>query len=85
MFQYFSGHQNPVWFIYPGMGSQRPKMGKDLMKIPVFAKSIQKCHDALVSKGINLIKNITDDDKAIMDDIVNVFTGIAAISVIMIY
>lgn len=63
------------------MGSQWPSMGKSLMKIPIFAKSIRKCHAILESKGVNLIRIVTENDSQIFKNILNSFVGIAAIQV----
>lgn len=63
------------------MGSQWPGMGKDLMKIPVFAESIYKCHQTLKPKGVDLIRIITNNDPKTFDNILNSFVGIAAIQV----
>lgn len=79
--EYFSGVRRPVWFVYSGMGSQWPGMGKELMRIPVFAAAIEKCHKVLQLKGVNLLKIITDDDPKIFDNILNSFVGIAAIQI----
>ncbi|CAB3220194.1 unnamed protein product [Arctia plantaginis] len=79
--EYFSGVRRPVWFVYSGMGSQWSGMGKNLMRIPVFAASIEKCHKALEPKGINLTKIITDADPTIYDNILNSFIGIAAVQI----
>ncbi|XP_026740412.1 fatty acid synthase-like [Trichoplusia ni] len=79
--EYFSGVRRPVWFVYSGMGSQWAGMGKELMRIPVFAAAIEKCHKALAPKGINLTKIITEDDPKIYDNILNSFIGIAAIQI----
>ncbi|KAH9640519.1 hypothetical protein HF086_001568 [Spodoptera exigua] len=79
--QYFSGVRRPVWFVYSGMGSQWAGMGKELMRIPVFAAAIEKCHKALEPKGINLTKIITDPDPKIYDNILNSFIGIAAVQI----
>ncbi|CAK1589941.1 unnamed protein product [Parnassius mnemosyne] len=79
--QYFSGVRRPVWFVYSGMGSQWAGMGTQLMRIPVFAAAIQKCHKVLEPKGINLTKIITDPDPKIYDNILNSFIGIAAIQI----
>ena len=81
-FQFCSGDRRPIWFVFPGMGSQWPTMGKSLMDIPIFAKSIQNSHKVLESKGIDLIKVITNDDAEIFENILNSFIGIAAIQVI---
>nr|XP_049698956.1 fatty acid synthase [Helicoverpa armigera]XP_049698957.1 fatty acid synthase [Helicoverpa armigera] len=79
--QYFSGVRRPVWFVYSGMGSQWAGMGKELMRIPVFAAAIEKCHKALEPKGVNLTKIITDPDPKIYDNILNSFIGIAAVQI----
>lgn len=63
------------------MGSQWCTMGKDLMKLPIFAESVQKCHNILLEKGLDLLKIITTDDKTTFDDVLHSFVGIAAIQV----
>ncbi|CAH1641072.1 unnamed protein product [Spodoptera littoralis] len=79
--QYFSRVRRPVWFVYSGMGSQWAGMAKELIKIPVFASAIKKCHKALEPKGINLTKIITENDPKIYDNILNSFIGIAAVQI----
>ncbi|XP_045539247.1 fatty acid synthase-like [Papilio machaon] len=79
--QYFSGVQRPVWFVYSGMGSQWAGMATQLMRIPVFAAAIHKCHKVLEPKGINLTKIVTDPDPRIYDNILNSFIGIAAVQI----
>ncbi|KAG6446749.1 hypothetical protein O3G_MSEX004583 [Manduca sexta] len=79
--QYFSGVRRPVWFVYSGMGSQWPGMATELMRIPIFAAAIEKCHKALEPKGINLTKVITHPDPKIYDNILNSFIGIAAVQI----
>lgn len=41
-FEYYPGEPRPIWFVYSGMGSQWPGMGADLMKIPIFAQSVER-------------------------------------------
>ncbi|XP_065209085.1 fatty acid synthase-like [Planococcus citri] len=77
----FSGDKRPVWFVFSGMGSQWPAMGKSLMNLPIFAESIRKCYEILRTKGIDVIKIITEDDPEIFDNILNSFLGIAAIQI----
>ncbi|XP_050353260.1 fatty acid synthase-like [Nymphalis io] len=79
--QYFSPVRRSVWFIYSGMGSEWPGMATQLMRVPVFAAAIEKCHKALESKGINLTKLITETDPKIHDNILNAFIGIAAVQI----
>ncbi|XP_045503125.1 fatty acid synthase-like isoform X1 [Colias croceus] len=71
----------PLWFVYSGMGSQWPGMGKQLMRIPVFAAAIEKCQRALEPKGIDLINIITSPDKKMFDNILHSFVGIAAVQI----
>ncbi len=52
------------------------------MKLPVFEKSICKCHQTLVPKGINLLEILTEDKEGTFDDITNTFLGIVAVEVI---
>ncbi|RVE49124.1 hypothetical protein evm_006245, partial [Chilo suppressalis] len=79
--QYFSGVKRPVWFVYSGMGSQWAGMATQLMRIPVFAAAIERCHKTLKPKGINLTKIVTDPDPSIYDNILNSFVGIAAVQI----
>lgn len=63
------------------MGSQWATMGKELLAIPLFAQSIEKCHNVLLEKGMDLKHIITADDPTLFDQILNSFVGIAAIQV----
>ena len=77
----FREEKRRIWFIFSGMGSQWPKMGKRLMDLPLFRESIEKSHKILQEKGLDLIHIITDDDPKIFDNILHAFVGIAAIQV----
>jgi len=82
-FQFYPGSKRPVWFIFTGMGSQWPGMGKSLLKLPIFAAAIEKCHRVLEPHGVDLINVITSDNPKIFDNILNCFVGIAACQVIV--
>lgn len=79
--QHFTGVKRPVVWVYSGMGSQWSGMGADLMKIQMFADSIEKCHKILTPKGLNLKEIITSDDPKMFDNILHSFVGIAAIQI----
>lgn len=81
LLQYYQGDKRPLWFVFSGMGSQWAGMGLTLMKIPVFAAAVHKCHQLLKPKGVDLIRIITDTDPTTFDNILNSFVGIAAIQV----
>jgi fatty acid synthase, animal type len=71
----------PVVFVYAGMGSQWLEMGRDLMKIPLIAESIQKCHDVLAKHGFDLKNILTSNSSNNFDHCVNIFVGIASIQI----
>ncbi|KAJ2940724.1 hypothetical protein O0L34_g14835 [Tuta absoluta] len=71
----------PLWLLYSGMGSQWPGMGKELMRIPMFATAVKKCHKILEPKGVDVIKIITTSDKTIFNNVLNCFIGIAAVQI----
>ncbi|PSN47327.1 hypothetical protein C0J52_04406 [Blattella germanica] len=74
----------PVWFIFSGMGSQWATMGKELMKLPVCAKAIDKCHNILLEKNLDLKHIITTHDGKVFDNILHSFIGIAAIQIALV-
>lgn len=78
---HFSGIKRPIVWVYSGMGSQWVGMGRDLMKIPIFADSIEKSHQILLKKKLNLKKIITSEDATTFDNILHSFVGIAAIQI----
>ena len=81
--QFYPGSKRPVWFVFTGMGSQWPGMGKSLLKLPIFAAAIEKCLRVLEPHGVDLINIITSDNPKIFDNILNCFVGIAAFQVIV--
>lgn len=62
------------------MGSQWISMGKELLRLPIFAATIAKCHKTLEPHGINLTEIITSTENPEMfNNILHAFVGIAAI------
>ncbi|KOB78858.1 Uncharacterized protein OBRU01_01304 [Operophtera brumata] len=78
---YFDDVKRPLWFVYSGMGSQWPGMGKQLMRMPIFAAAIERCRQVLEPKGIDIVQIITSTDKTIFDNILHSFVGIAAVQI----
>ncbi|XP_049870464.1 fatty acid synthase-like [Pectinophora gossypiella] len=58
--QLVSSAKRLVWFAFSELGSNWAEIAHQLMTLPAFATSIQKCHRALHVKGFNLIKLIND-------------------------
>ncbi|CAO1315088.1 unnamed protein product [Diamesa serratosioi] len=79
--QHYSGLKRPIVWVFSGMGSQWTGMGTDLMKIPIFENSINKCHDILLTKGLNLKDILTSTNPTTYDNILHSFVGIAAVQI----
>lgn len=79
--QHFTGIKRPIVWVFSGMGSQWTEMGSSLMIIPQFRQSIERCHAALLPKGLDLINILTSNDSTIFDNILHSFVGIAAIQI----
>uniref|UniRef100_A0A6P7GNP1 Fatty acid synthase n=1 Tax=Diabrotica virgifera virgifera TaxID=50390 RepID=A0A6P7GNP1_DIAVI len=71
----------PIWFVYTGMGSQWNKMGKDLLNIPVFKNTMNRCAKALEPYGVDLINIITSEDPSVFDNIMNCFCAIGCVEI----
>ncbi|XP_069687554.1 fatty acid synthase-like isoform X2 [Periplaneta americana] len=82
--QHYDQSSRPVWFVFSGMGSQWPGMGRELMRLPVCATTIDKCHDILKHKGLDLKHIITTDDPHVFDSILHCFVGIAAVQLALV-
>ena len=77
-----SSEKREVWFVLSGMGSQWAGMGKELMCLDVFARSIHKSAAILSNEGVdllNLIMNSTDD--SVFDNLIHSFVSITGIQV----
>lgn len=56
----------PVWFVFGGMGSQWPGMASDLMEIPCFARSVERCGKYIQSIGFDIVDILTNPDPEIL-------------------
>ncbi|CAH0402645.1 unnamed protein product [Chilo suppressalis] len=79
--EYHDDVSRPLWFVYSGMGSQWIGMARDLMRIPIFNQTIQRCHKFLEPKGIDLTHILTSSDKDIFNNILNSFIGITSVQI----
>lgn len=70
--------------MFPGMATQWNQMGKDLLKVPLFKQTIERCHKILANKKLDLLNIITTDDKSIFENVLNSFVGIGAVQIGMI-
>lgn len=79
--QNFNSIKKPIVWVYSGIGSQWLQMGADLMQLPIFAKTINYCHDLLLPLGLNLKDIITTTDEKTFENVLNSYVGIAAIEI----
>ncbi|XP_044013914.1 fatty acid synthase-like [Aphidius gifuensis] len=73
--------KHSVWFVFSGMGSQWPTMGKAFLCFPIFAEAIRKCDAALKPMYIDIYDIINNPDKSKFNNILNAFIGIGAIQI----
>ncbi|CAL1678658.1 unnamed protein product [Lasius platythorax] len=73
--------KRPICFIFSGIGSQCLNMGRALMKFPAFNKAVQKCDTVLRSHGIFLTDILINEDKHILDNVVNLFVGLIGLQI----
>lgn len=72
----------PIWFIYSGMGSQWPGMGKTLMCIPTFNDSLKKSSKTLEKFGLDVYGMLNNVDPAqYKNNTMNCMLAITAIQV----
>lgn len=78
---HYNSTKRPIVWIFSGIGSQWLEMGTDLMKIPLFADTIDRCHKTLLSKGVHLKNAITSSNKNNFDNVLKSYIGIVAIEI----
>jgi fatty acid synthase, animal type len=71
----------PIVFVYAGVGSQWLEMGRDLLKIPLIADRVGKCHDILMNRGIDLKNILTSTCLNTFNNCLNIFVGVTAIQI----
>lgn len=79
--KHFNSVKRPTVWVYSGIGSQWLQMGSDLMNIPVFAGTIERCHNILLTKGLNLKQIITTSNSTTFENVLNSYVGIVAIEI----
>ena len=70
-----------MWYVFAGMGTQWPNMGRDLMEMDVFRRSISKSDAVLQKFDIHLIDMLMNSGDETFNDTLNSFVCIVAIQV----
>lgn len=78
---HYNSTRRPIVWVFSGIGSQWSEMGSDLMKIPLFARTIDQCHKILLPKGVHLKDTITSSNKKMFDNVLKSYVGIVAIEI----
>lgn len=71
----------PIWFVCSGMGTQWHGMGKQLMKIPQFRKSVMNSSKYLKEYGLDVEQLMLASDEDTYKNTINSFVGLATIQV----
>lgn len=79
--RHFNTIKRPVVWVYSGIGSQWLQMGSDLMEIPIFAESVNRCHQILLPKRVDLKRIISSADENNFENILHSYVGIVAIEI----
>ena len=85
IFQKCSPDRRPVWWVFAGMGTQWPQMGRKMMTIDAFRQSIQRSETVLSPYGIQLADIILKGADDVFDSTILSFVGIAAIQVSIVF
>ncbi|XP_059048223.1 fatty acid synthase-like [Achroia grisella] len=78
--QEFNGNKRPICFVYSDVSSKWKVMMQQLLRIPIFSAAIERCHNALVPKGINF-KNIITELNTAAYNILNSFIRVTAFQI----
>lgn len=77
-----SGDKRPIYFIFPGMGSQSLDLVKDLMKLDIFKAVVDKAHAVLVPHGYSVYDLFYKPNENTFNSIVNVTITIIIVQVL---
>ncbi|EZA48517.1 Fatty acid synthase [Ooceraea biroi] len=76
--------KRPIWFVLDGMGCHWVGMGRDLLKIEVCKRSMQRCADALKPHGIDFMNLIMNSTKEMLETPRGSFIGIVGTQIALV-
>lgn len=77
-----SGDKRPIYFIFPGMGSQSLDLIKDLVKFKVFKEIVDKAHNILIVQGFSVYDLVYKSNEYTFKSLANVTITIAIVQVL---
>lgn len=76
--------ERPVWYVFSGMGSQWPEIGRELMCLPTFDNSLRRSARVLKPYGFDLMDLIHNGTERIFDDVLNSLVSIVSTQVALV-
>ncbi|XP_014672283.1 PREDICTED: fatty acid synthase-like [Priapulus caudatus] len=76
--------RRPIAFMFWGMQTQWPTMGRHLLTLAPFKDSIGKSAAILSDRGVDLMEIVTSADASVFDDIVHMSTSITAMQIALV-
>lgn len=73
--------KRPIVWVFSGMGSAWNQMGADLLRLPVFRESFEKCAEITKKLGIDLLEVFTSKNPEIFGSIQNCLVGITTMQI----
>ena len=70
-----------MWFVFAGIGSHWPGMGRKMMELDIFRESIQRSSKILSQYDVNLYDLIMNGDDTTFEQIIHAYIGIVSIQV----
>lgn len=79
--KHFNGVKRPVVWVFSGVASQWLKIGNDLMKISIFASTIDECHEIMLEKKLNLREIFTKPNGTCSKSFLHSIVGTIAVQI----
>ncbi|XP_025265005.1 fatty acid synthase-like [Camponotus floridanus] len=76
--------KRPVWFLFSGMNTQWPGMGRELLDIETCQRSLQRCADVLKEHNVDLMNIIINGTDETYENVMVATVSIVAIQIALV-